>query len=275
MDYASFDLLAAAAPAALLLRGAAGRRALVGPVLLLAAVALAWTAPWDEHLVSSGVWSYPDDRVLGRFGSVPVEEYVLVALEVLLVGAWGLYCRALRPGVGVRTGVPVGVRPTAGGPARSRRSGRGRLGPALLTAAGLGLVLVGGHLRYLGLVLVWAGPPLLLQRCVAGDLLRELGPARLRMAVPPLLWLCLVDRLALADGIWSIAPGSSTGLDLLGLPVEEAAFFAVTCLLVTDGLLLAVHPEARRRLVAAVATVRAGSLLTARQPAHPRRTVGG
>ncbi len=248
MDYASFDLLAAALPAALLLRGTAGRRRLAGPVLLLTAVALVWTGPWDEHLVRSGVWSYPGDRVLGRLGSVPVEEYVLVALEVLLVGAWGLRCRALRPAARDRT---------HGDPARCHGSGRGRLGPVLFgpvlsCLAGLVLVLAGGHLRYLGLVLVWAGPPLLLQRVVAGDLLRELGAARLRMAVPPFLWLCVADRLALADGIWSIAPGSSTGLELLGLPVEEAVFFAVTCLLVTDGLLLAVHPEARRRVTSAL-----------------------
>lgn len=254
MDYATFDLLAAAVPAALLLRGAAGRRSLVGPGLLLTALAVVWTAPWDDHLVRSGVWTYPTDRVLGRIGAVPVEEYALVALEVLLVGAWGLRCGALQRAA-TRPPAPAGTP-------------RGALGPALAVLAGVGLVLLGGHLRYLGLVLVWAGPPLLLQRAVAGDLLRPLSADRLRMAVPPFLWLCLADRLAIGNGIWSIAPATSTGLDVLGLPVEEAVFFAVTCLLVTDGLLLAGLPEARRR---------AAALLRGHRTPAPavRRTVGG
>lgn len=251
MDYATFDLLAAAVPAGLLLRGAAGRSRLLGPGLLLAGLALAWTAPWDDHLVRTGVWAYPGDRVLARIGAVPVEEYAFVALEVLLVCAWGLRCGALDDAELQGRGADGRRRATA---------------PALLVVAGLVLVLLGGHLRYLGLVLVWAGPPLLLQRLVAGDLLGPMTAARLKMGVPPFLWLCVADRLALGDGIWAIHPASSTGLQVLGLPVEEAVFFAVTCLLVTDGVLLARHPEARRRVAEA---------LHARQLPGARRTVGG
>ncbi len=66
--------------------------------------------------------------------------------------------------------------------------------------------------------------------------------------MPVLLWLAAADRIALADGVWAISPASSTGVLLLGLPLEEALFFALTCLLVADGLLLALDPRARARV---------------------------
>lgn len=245
MRYWQFDLVVLVLPAALLLHGVRGRRTLVGPAAVLAAVALVWTAPWDEHLVRTGVWTYDPGRVLARLGSVPVEEYAFVVLEVLLVGAWALRCGALGG-----TAVPEGPRT------------RGAAPWALVAVAGVLLALAGGHVRYLGLLLLWAAPPLALQRWVAGDVLAARRPARLLVAVPVVLWLCVADRLALADGLWAIAPDSSTGLALLGLPVEEALFFCLTGLLVTDGLLLAADPKV---------LARARRLVPGRRP---RRTVG-
>ncbi|MCW2778936.1 MAG: lycopene cyclase domain protein, partial [Frankiales bacterium] len=98
MDYWLFDLLAVALPTALLLRGRRPGPVVVRASLLLAAVAVAWTAPWDEHLVRTGVWSYGPDRVLAVLGSVPVEEYAFVVLLVALVAAWGSRTGLLRPG---------------------------------------------------------------------------------------------------------------------------------------------------------------------------------
>ena len=245
MDYLAFDLLLVALPAALLLRHAPRRLPLL-PLAALALLALAWTAPWDEHLVRSGVWSYAPDRVVARLGSVPVEEYAFVVLEVLLVGAWAL--RTGRLGGSARADDPSACR-------------RGALLWVAVALAGVLLAVAGGPVRYLGLLLLWAGPPLALQHAVAGDVLRARRRARLLVALPPALWLCAADRLALADGIWAIAPGSSTGLAVLGLPVEEALFFALTSLLVADGLLLATDPAVLLRLRALL-------------PARRRRTVG-
>jgi len=231
MSYLAFDLLFVALPAVLLLLGRSWRP-LLGPVAVLAPVALVWTAPWDEHLVRTGVWSYGPDRVLATIGSVPAEEYAFVVLLVALVAAWGH-----------RTGrLPAG-------PARLSRGSRstGALCWLAVALAGAGAVAVGGQLRYLGLLLVWVAPPLALQRAVAGDLLRPRLVDRAVLALPVALWLCAADRLALADGIWAIAPASSTGVLLLGLPLEEAMFFLLTTLLVTDGLVLATDPRALAR----------------------------
>ena len=233
MAYWQFDLLVLVLPAVLLLRRAPHRRLLLGADPALVAVALLWTGPWDEHLVREGVWSSPDDRVLARLGSVPVEEYAFVALMVLLVGAWAL-----------RTGA-LPLAPVPPGPASARR--RGAAAWAAVALLGLVLAGVGGHVTYLGLLLVWAAPPLALQRAVAGDVLRARALTRAVVGVPVALWLCVADRMALADGIWSIAPDSSTGLAVLGLPVEEGLFFCLTCLLVTDGLLLAADRDVLAR----------------------------
>lgn len=233
MDYLLFDLLVLALPAALLLRAAHGRRRLLGPAAVLATLALAWTGPWDDHLVRTGVWTYDPGAVLARVGAVPLEEYGFVVLEVLLVGAWSLRIGAL----------PRAAAVIAAPSARTR----GACAWAAVGALGAGLLLIGGSYRYLGLLLVWAAPPLALQHAVAGDVLATRRHLRLLTAAPVALWLCVADRLALAHGVWTIASGSSTGAALLGLPVEEALFFVLTCLLVTDGLLLASDPQVLAR----------------------------
>lgn len=236
MDYLTFDLTAVALPAVLLSRGTA-RAAVRRPAALLAAVALVWTAPWDDHLVRSGVWSYAAGAVHGRVGAVPVEEYLFVVLEVALVAAWALRAGLLPEPAELRAG-----------PRSGSAAARSALPWAMAAAAGSALLLAGGPLRYLGLLLVWAGPPLALQAAVGGDVLAARRPGRLATALPVALWLCVADRLAIGAGLWTITPSTSLGLTPLGLPVEEAVFFALTCLLVTDGLLLACSPAVRRRL---------------------------
>jgi len=237
VSYLLFDLLFLGLPVALLLRrGGRPPARLVGAAAALAVVALAWTGPWDEYLVRTGVWSYDPDRVLFRLGSVPAEEYLFVVLLVVLVAAWGTRLGRLLP------------------PGTDASSSGGRvIGAAGWLAVGLtgaGLLSIGGTWRYLALLLVWVAPPLALQRAVAGDLLRGRRLDRALIALPVALWLCAADRLAIADGIWLIAPESSTGVMLLGLPVEEALFFLLTCVLVTDGLVLATDDRALARACA-------------------------
>lgn len=241
MDYLLFDLIAVALPAVLVLRGTASPRRVLAPFGVLAPLALLWTAPWDEHLVRTGVWTYRPGAVLARLGSVPAEEYAFVALQVLLVSAWALRTGSL---------TPDRSQPTSG----PRWRGALLWGSAAVT--GLVLLVAGGHLRYLGLLLVWAAPPLALQHLVAGDVLAARRRARLLTALPVALWLATADRFAIAGGIWSITPGSSTGVSLLGLPVEEAVFFLLTCLLVADGALLVADPAVRRRVSLRLPAVR-------------------
>ncbi|HLG68972.1 MAG TPA: lycopene cyclase domain-containing protein [Chloroflexota bacterium] len=69
-------------------------------IAALCIVALAYTTPWDNLLVASGVWSYPKERVAGAIlGAVPIEEYGFFVLQTILASLLTLLVirRAARP----------------------------------------------------------------------------------------------------------------------------------------------------------------------------------
>ncbi len=191
---------------------------------ILAVIALVWTTPWDNYLVAQGIWTYGPDRVLGTLGTVPFEEYAFMVLETALNAS--LLALVIRPGI-----VDLKSRQTV------RR----------VTALGVGLAIFGGGLfavlgsdsfTYLGLILVWFLPPVLLQWLFdPGTLLRNALPILLGTLLPA-TYLTLADSFALHDGIWSIPAGTITGWTLGNVPIEEFTFFAITSLLVAQGLVL-------------------------------------
>jgi len=62
-------------------------RRLAITLLVLSAVAVAYTAPWDNLIIVQGVWSYGPGRILGVvIGHVPLEEYIFYILQVCLAG---------------------------------------------------------------------------------------------------------------------------------------------------------------------------------------------
>jgi len=220
-------------------------RELAAGIGVLAIIAVVYTTPWDNYLVASETWTYPEERTWGiRLGWVPLEEYGFFVLQTVLTGLWvGLLLRDGRPGSG-----------TGGAGARG-----------VATAAFLGVAVAGAaalaagpeSLRYLGLILAWAAPPIALQAAFGADLL--LG--RWRTVLPgfaaPTLYLAAADTVAIGAGTWHITEQTSTGALLPGgLPVEEFVFFLVTNLLVTFGLVLLLVPEGRTRAKAVVALLR-------------------
>ena len=251
MTYLQFHLVFLLPPIAALLwaarrdpRPLAGRLAATSPPALWAlgtilALALIWTTPWDNYLVYREVWGYPPGRVLATIGYVPVEEYAFFLLQPILTGLF-LFALARR-----------GTAPTdvSDGAARTVRT----VGTAFwlaATAAGAVMFALGGTWTYLGLILVWASPIAALQVGVAGHRLwawRRL--TALAIAVPT-LYLWVADRIAIAAGIWWISEPLTTGVDLFGLPVEEAAFFLMTNVLIVQGLVafLDMGPELVRRV---------------------------
>ncbi|MBB6098253.1 putative membrane protein [Deinobacterium chartae] len=195
-------------------------------------IALVYTTPWDNYLVWRGVWEYGHDRVLGVIGYVPVEEYLFFVLQPLLVGLWTF--ALLR----------------RGGPAESGRRWV-RWGGALFFAA---LSLLGAALLfaerglYFGLILAWAAPISAFQWAFGGDLILSSRRRFWLALMVPTVYLWAVDAFAIHGGIWHISDRYSVNIDPLGLPLEEAAFFLITNLMVVQGLLLALHPQAVPRL---------------------------
>jgi lycopene cyclase domain-containing protein len=232
MTYAEFHLVFILPPIFLLglavWRGRRTRGAgpdALGYLGLIAAVAFAYTIPWDNYLVYREVWGYGADRVLATIGYVPVEEYAFFILQPFLTGLWYLLVRAR-----------LGHVAAASGSGRAKWAGVGFW--AAVTVVGAALWVAGGHGLYLGLILAWAGPVLAGMWWLAGAALWANRRALAWAIGPPTLWLWVADRIAIGLGIWYIADPTRTGFDPLGLPVEEALFFLLTNVLVAQGLLL-------------------------------------
>ena len=206
-------------------------RALLG-FGLIAALALLYTAPWDDYLILRGVWSYPPGRVseAWRLGRVPLEECGFFVLQPVLTGLC-LLCLLRRRGPQASLRL---LRPRRSWPARITG---GAL--ALLAGAGGALALAAGsHWLYLGLILVWSAPPLALHWFYGGEVLWQARRVLVTSLAAATVYLWAADRAAIGLRIWSVSPLHATGWKVLGLPVEEAVFFLVTNLLVLEGLLL-------------------------------------
>lgn len=204
--------------------------------LALPLIAFLYTTPWDNYLVYRAVWTYPPDRVLGRIGYVPYEEYAFFILQSLITGLFLLWLLRRDGRAATATAAPLRW-----------------WGAALL----MGLAFVGAlclrqeSTLYLGLILAWAMPVLAGQWAFGGDLI--LGRARVfwTAALLPTLYLWLTDAVAIQNGIWHISERFTVGWYAGPLPFEEMLFFLVTNLLVVTGVMLCLHPQSAVRLGAA------------------------
>lgn len=229
MSYFAFHLIFTLPPILILalvqrkpLAGIGGLRAWLG-LPLITLLALVYTTPWDNYLIWRNVWHYGIGRVVGTIGYVPVEEYLFFLLQPILTGLW-LYWLLSRSG-----------------PVQEDYSSQVRVSGILLWIA----ISISGALMlrwdssvYLGLILVWAGPVLALQWTFGANQIWTRKLTWFTSTFVPTLYLWSADRIAIAQGIWSISDLYTTGFHLFGLPIEEATFFLVTNLLVTQGLLL-------------------------------------
>lgn len=231
MSYLTFHLVFIIPPILLLgltqprpLAGVGGRRARYA-IPVICVIAFSYTTPWDNYLVAREVWWYGPDRVLATIGYVPVEEYVFFILQPILTGLF-LYQYLARTTVRQR-------------PSSSQAGHTGAALFVLLSALGGGLVASGWDSGlYMGLILGWACPVLAGMWLYAGRLLWALRSVVAIGVLTPTLYLWIADATAIHVGIWEISRDYSLGLRPFGLPVEEAAFFLVTNLLVVKGIVL-------------------------------------
>jgi lycopene cyclase domain-containing protein len=191
-------------------------------VVIVAAIALVYTTPWDSYMIRREVWGYGDGRVFLRLFEVPLGEYLFFVLQPLVAGLW-LYLLLAR----------TETRPSGGWSPRY-----------LLAAVGVGVTAVGWwwaqgtETFYIGMILVWAGPVLVLQWAYGGHYVFRNAGVVAAAVVPPTVYFASADRFAIENGIWIISDELTAGLMFLGLPVEEGAFFLVTNLLVVQGVML-------------------------------------
>lgn len=209
-------------------------------------ITYAWTTPWDNYLVGSGVWYYDPQLVSGIvFGWVPLEEYLFFGLQVWLSGMWTL--GLMRFFAVESTAFPRAVLLPAAAilPTFALRPPAASVGAP---AADLPALPFEGW-NYLVLILAWAVPVILGQIWVGWGAFRARWRVWLAGSLLPALYLTSVDSIAIGAGTWTIAPAQSLNVFLPGgVPVEEGVFFLVTNLLIVQGLLLFTSPEVEARL---------------------------
>lgn len=202
-------------------------------------IAVVSTIPWDSHLVRSSIWTYPAGAVLGpTIFSIPIEEVFFFIIQTYLTSL--LYLLLSRPIVHgahlvVERSAKDGITNQCAVWRRYHRLGQ----MALLSmfAVGWAQVYASAGQQYLGLILIWAAPFILLLWTVASQLILSLPIPTVTVAVMlPTMYLWVVDTLAMRRGTWSISSGSKTGIFLWPhLEIEEAIFFLLTNVLVVFG----------------------------------------
>ena len=199
-------------------------------------LALLYTTPWDNYLVSTGVWFYNPRLVSGIvLGYVPIEEYTFFLLETLFMGLWWQIVarritslEAFKPSKNLRLWFPL---------------------VAAMIWLGSAFVFL-NHRRptiYLSIILFWAIPPMIPQLAFGADILWHQRKLLAWAIVPVGLYLSFADSLAIASGTWTINPVQSTGIFIGKLPLEESVFFFVTATLISFGMTLLMARESPSR----------------------------
>ncbi|MDH4468653.1 MAG: lycopene cyclase domain-containing protein [Bacteriovoracaceae bacterium] len=197
-------------------------------IILLIFLAVTYTAPWDNYLVKSGVWIYGEDRILGTIGYVPLEEYCFFVLQTILSG---LFCFLLQKRIPLTKITNMKI--------VQKMNRKKIVFSSYLLLFLLGLIfLYFEKSRYLGLILSWGMPVILLQWFFGGNYLLANHKILLVSTLITTFYLWMADGLAISWGIWSISDTYTIGFNLGPLPLEEAIFFLVTNLMVSQGLIL-------------------------------------
>lgn len=212
------------------------------PISVVAAhilVALLYTTLWDNYLVATGVWWYEPSLVTGlTLGWVPIEEYTFFIVQTLMTGLWLLWlARMIQPAEGEIVS-HSGIRWVS------------TLILSVLWVLSVVILAIGWQPgTYLGLILVWALPPIMLQTAFGADILWGYRRLVLPGFIAPTLYLSLADTIAIQSGTWTIDPLQTTGLHFPGgLPLEEFIFFLVTNLLISFGTTLVLARESQMRI---------------------------
>jgi putative membrane protein len=219
-------------------RGFANGRAVWIAIAVHVFLAVAYTTPWDNYLVATGVWYYNPDLVTGIvIGYVPIEEYTFFVVETILAGLWWWFlARRISP------------------PAQNFKPNKLLVYLSACVLVLLWLVFTvlffsdNQPLTYLSITLFWALPAILPQLLFGADILWHHRKLVFWAIMVPGVYLSLMDIVALTDTTWSISKEQTTGVLFFGiLPLEEVVFFFTTNVLIVFGMTLMLSNIGRER----------------------------
>ncbi|CAH1725542.1 unnamed protein product [Aphis gossypii] len=193
-------------------------------IVIITAVALIYTTPCYNYSISYRARSYSPGRVKAVVGNVPVEEYLSVVLQTVLTSLWALLCLRWRlPFLNFN---------------HDKRSYQLiRWIPILLlsvaVAVGFKIAVPGQKTFYLGSILYWASPVIMLMWYGAGNYFVRNIKLSFMAIVIPTLYLLWVNRIALKENIWHLNKATSLNVIAMnGLPLEEVLFTVITTTMV-------------------------------------------
>ncbi|RSL83516.1 hypothetical protein CEP51_004461 [Fusarium floridanum] len=198
----------------------------------LIAIAVISTIPWDSYLIRHQIWTYPPGAIVGpTLLDIPAEELFFFVIQTFNTSL--LYLILSKPAFH-----PIYLDREHGS---HRATGQAVLIGAILY--GLSSVHDAKEGTYLGLILIWACPFLLLLWSITSEFLVSLPLTNTVIPILlPTLYLWMVDTFALRRGTWSISSGTKHGIELWkGLDIEEAIFFLLTNTLIVFGLVAFDH----------------------------------
>jgi 15-cis-phytoene synthase/lycopene beta-cyclase len=202
-------------------------------IAFLITIAVTSTIPWDSYLIRNDIWSYPENVVMGpKILDIPIEEVFFFVVQTFNTTL--LYLLLNKPTL---HSIYL-VREKKGDQWKVLKAG-GQLVLGLVIKKSYDWIKTPGQYTYMGLILVWACPFLLLLWSLAYQLLVKLPFTNtIYPIVIPTLYLWAVDSLALQRGTWVISSATKTGkyLPVFGLEAEEAVFFFLTNCLIVFGL---------------------------------------
>ena len=191
----------------------------------LAIIAFVYTTPWDNYLVMNNVWSYGIDRVQGVIGYVPIEEYCFFILQTYFTG---LFCYRMQSFASVLKKKDDNI---------YKKRYLVTFLYVLIFVMGVSSLFFETSF-YLGLILVWSMPIIIFQWFVGSRYLVANKKLLFISTSIPTVYLWVADTIAINLNIWQINSKYILGISLAGLPFEEATFFMVTNLMLTQGLIL-------------------------------------
>lgn len=190
---------------------------------VLCCVAVVYTTPWDAYLIQRGVWA--STAVAGTALGIPAEEYAFFVLAtVITCAAWAvMWPRARWNDATPSTPLLIA----------------GIVALLSMAAFGAACVVWSDRTLYLGLLLLWASPVLLLQWCVGAPILLAHAGTLTRVIALSGGCMAIMDVWAIHRNIWVLNPEFSLWHIARGVHVEEVAFFLLSSAMCAGGLTLA------------------------------------
>jgi len=99
-------------------------------------------------------------------------------------------------------------------------------------------VTIGPSYLYLGGLIAWVGPVVAIQWAVGGGYLIRTPRTWIAATLIPAAYFWIADRIAIEMRTWQLSPDLTTGVAVLGLPIEELLFFVSAGVMTVNGLVL-------------------------------------